>query len=290
MNKQFMWALVATLGLAGCGGGGGGGGSDDSDDLPNLNNVSASNLVGTWIQTNVNFADPMDTGSYEWVKTKRETIVVTRSGSGLIFTNCVTGNAAAANLADGVVTFPAFPAWELDVVNGSTMTMTLVQADSETEVELRKVTSSTRAVLADIEADVDLEGTSVSTPTWNQVCVETVVDKYEANTIDMKASGSENGVSGTVRLIFSTESYFVAGQYDYPEDGNITGNFSISSFVLNTSGNLSNPSGTMVMVENDTTDMYVNVVLDSSSTLVDTVGIDGTISLDPEWLAQPSSP
>lgn len=288
MKMQVAVALVAVLGLSGCGGGGGGGGSgepDRSGETPApAPSVTAAQLVGTWVQTNVNYADPTNQGALEWVKTRRQTIIVERVSGVLRFRDCISGVSLNANLSNNTITFPAQPGLTLNVADASNITTTVIQAGAETDVTLQKVSSNTLAVLADIDATVDLAGQSVDRSQWNQVCVETIVDKYAADSVELKAAGSESGISGTVTLKFQTADHFTQGQYNYPSAGNsLTGTFSVNSLLLNTSGALSNPSGSMILIQGGTTDMYFDVVMDSTSGAAPVVGIDGVANLEPFW-------
>jgi hypothetical protein len=288
MKLQCAWVVVAGLGLAGCGGGGGGGSSDSDRGGEFSTGVTAADLVGTWVQTNINRADPLTTGELEWVKTRRQTIVIELVGGSLRMTDCIANTSLSGTLSNDSITFAAQPGLSLQVQDASTLTTRVTGSNSETDVELVKVSDATRYVLATVDASVDVGGTVVDRSEWSQVCVETVVDKYLSNSIQVKASGSENGVSGTVLLNFSTYDYFEAGQYNYPTIGNnVTGSFSLNSLVLNTSGNLSDPVGSMILAQDASTVMYFDLVLDSTSSVAPTLGIEGTIELNSEWLARP---
>ena len=280
MKFQMEVLMVGALLLAGCGGGGGGGSDTKrSIDEPSAPLVSAIDLTGTWIQTNVNYADPE--GARQWFKTRRQTIVVSKDGDSYLFTDCNTGGSLAANLSDSTVTFQVFPGVEFILSeDAKTIEGTIVAlAGTETDVALRKVSSNTQA---DLSITVSLDTAPVTKSKWDQVCVSTVIEKAGADTVDVKAKGTYFSSPMQMTMHFVAGSEFAPDQYVYPNVSNndISGTYSAD---LVGEGNLSDPVGLMTVSEMDKINFSFDVdMLDDQTD--STIGITGLLKIAPEWL------
>ena len=281
LQKEVM--ILGALLLAGCGGGGGGG----SDSKRSAEEPPAVDLSGTWIQTNVNYFDPAVTK--QWMKTRRQTIIVTGAGSTPTFTDCNTGGSLEASVTDNTVSFQGLPGVALTLSeDGNTISGTVVAApNTETQVVLHKVSASTQEISADLDLTVDLGGeigaVAVDHDQWTQVCISSIVDKLYGDTVDVKATGSEGAFSGSVALKFVSTAAFTTGVYNYPSEGNdISGSYTVSLFG---SGNLSNPVGTMTLSDSTLTqDFSVDVVMSNTGAVASSMGVSGLLQLKYMWL------
>jgi hypothetical protein len=288
MKMQFAVALIAVLGLSGCGGGGGGG-SEDTDVV--AGGVTAAQLVGTWVQTN-NIYFESTPGNWVWVRTRRQTIVVEQSGSGLLFTNCVSGDSLNGSISNNAVTFPVQPdvaqAFALEVVDANTITGTVTLSSiSEADVELHKVSGDTTIEVASANLTVTaLTPIPLPVPnsSWDQLCVESQLQAGEYFTEFRGRVGSSFDVS----MRFDSFTPFVAGTNTYPGASMIvSGNFSLSSPQVE--GELSDPvSGSVGLGFTSQAVSYNISNLEMQSDLGVNVRVNGTINLNSSWLADES--
>lgn len=282
MKKQYVWAMVATLGLVGCGGGGGDSDSPGAD----TGNVTAAELQGTWMWTT-----ETEQGGV-WVSTRRQTFTLTRSSNSVVrFKDCFETTTSNWNLSNDTLSRSGQPT--LTVVDEDTLTAT----SGSTQIRLVKLNSSTSPVVADVNINY-VAGEYVGDFTWNPACVDTFVTDAGGidNRLRLKVDGrNDASFSGSVTLDFVSSQAFPARSINYSAgnrgDENITGEFSVAYLgVPVASGDLSNPTGIVNFDADENVVMYfiAPFALESTSDTYPEVNILGSVQFNTEWLAQPT--
>jgi len=270
IKKTELFLLLMGLALAGCGGGSSG--SDDSAPA----SLSNTNLSGTWVQTNVNYAKLNSQADYEWVKTRNQTIIIEEANGAVRLTDCMTGTGADASKSGNSLVFalPQIP--QLQFVDANTLqtevSCTSCMPPSRTKVQLQRASSDTTTALAAVSI-VD----PVAVTQWDQVCVESIVDGYLQNSVKIRATESNENV--TLTASFTAATPFEAGVYTYP-----AATASVSATLVTEMGSLglSNPTGTLVVSENATTDFTTDLIMQSGLDGSD-VSVQGEIEFNPRW-------
>lgn len=267
MQNQFAVYMAAMFGFTSC-----------SELVTDETNPELANeaLVGTWVEVRTTRTS-VDSDA-DWVSTHRKTIIVEKVGETLRFRNCIDDSSATATVSGDQVTlssdrYPILNLSEPDVLSGAASV-------GNTSVSLRRVSEYTSAVLASLELSDPRE-----MKTWTQLCLETLVADQLENRVGFKASNSLAGV--TVGMTFVSMTPFVADQYLYPAPGgehDASGAFVLPGSEPGTSlsGNLSNPSGTVVV--SATSSMVFNAALTMTASPGDeATNIGGLLEIDPEW-------
>lgn len=268
MNTQKVVGIISVLALSGCGGGSSGG--DDGSEP----GFTTSNLAGTWVQTNVNFANSGPGGAQEWVKTRRQTIIVGKNGNIYTLTDCISGASLTASVSGGNLVFdsPFLPS--LQIVDGGTLRTEYNTPTTATDVVLEKVSDGTEGVVD----DVNFLAPDIA-DRWNQVCAETIVDKYLADEVKLRTVSTGDGITTGFTIMFEPD--IEVGQYTLPSaDADVTGYATVEEGSLN----LLNPTGMLIVSEG--ADVDIQLDLDMENDLDDTlIPVDGTISINPGWFS-----
>lgn len=272
MNMQKVVGIISVLALAGCGGGSSGG---DDDSVGGVEpGFTTSNLAGTWVQTNVNFANSGPGGTQEWVKTRRQTIIVEKDGNTYSLRDCISGDSLTASVTGSNLVFasPYLPV--LQIVDGSTLRTEYNTPTTATDVVLEKVSNDTEGVVD----EVNFLAPDIA-DRWDQVCAETIVDKYLADEVKLRTVSAGDGI--TIGLEISFEPDIEVGQYTLPSDAaDVTGYATVEEGSLN----LLNPTGMLIVSES--ADVDIQLDLDMENDLDDTlIPVDGTISINPGWFS-----
>ncbi|MBA55549.1 MAG: hypothetical protein CMK89_13935 [Pseudomonadales bacterium] len=258
-NNIAVSALAAVL--VACGGGSG----SDSEDT-----ARQRNLVGTWIQA----SDHYYTATGETFELHRQTIIVTDEGNFLEFTDCIAGTSLMARVDNDFVEFYSAGVTNLRIIDDSTLRAALSFGSTQTDVELKKISSDTSIELADVAL---IEPATVSN--WDQVCVETILDQFSDDEVKLKAVNETYGLAVALNLVLDGD--ITATTYDFSTGTNdATG--SIASPLLN--ANVFDPTGTITVVDGATTDFAVDLAFENSvdNSLIPVVG---TIEFDPTWFS-----
>jgi len=259
MNKRLIAPGALVLMLAACGGGSSGSGSSDSPGL-----------VGTWIQTNDNYST--DTGIT--FKLRRQTIIVTREGNDFRFTDCISGESLLAPVSETVIDFYEDSVPSLEIKNSSTLTTTVDFGFAKTDVVLNKVSDRTAVKLA----TVDFTSPSPVSP-WDQVCVETILDKNTKDEVKLKAVDNDNAVAVGVNFSFADE--IVVGQYDYPSAVNNISGY-LNSPLLD--AEVFNPVGTVIVSDSSTRTFALDLLFQNTEDS-NLVSVAGNIDIHHTWFS-----
>jgi len=284
MLKSRIVMLGLVLVIAGCGGGGPGGGSSGGgtgsggkSNQKGATDLGSDDLTGTWLKTTVYYEDPTNTGSYQWVNTVRQSIVV-KDDKSLIFKDCVAGNSVAAIKNGNNVEFTSPGNSTLAFVDADTLqanvTCDTCTPHSRTELELHRVSTETTISQAAISLDQPFAEND-----WDQVCVKTIVDNSQDNSVQVKASKLLEGIS--VNMTLTDSSPIQQGTYSFP-GGSATIDASLGTLLGTTK--LINPNGTIVVTEGATIDFQADLTLQYASDS-SYVAVSGLISFDPQWFA-----
>ena len=258
MFRKMVAAGLIAMACTGCGGG-----SDSDDD-------NKPDLVGTWIQTNDNYFTATD----ETFKIRRQTIIVTDLGDYLEFTDCISGNTLKAKINNNLVQFYAAGVPSLTIANTSTLTTLIRGGSTETRVEMKKVSRDTTVELADI---------AITQPeilsTWDQVCVETILDQFLDDEVKFKAVNETSAFTLGVNLMFDGD--IAATTYDF-STGTNDADGSITSLTLN--ADLFDPAGTIAVVDGTSIDFDMDLEFDNSANS-SALPVVGSVEFDLNWFS-----
>lgn len=211
MNKPFLWTLVATVSLAGCGGGGGGGGGSDSPGA--TTGISPQDLVGGWVRTETTYDTNAQGERTLWEATYRDTVAITRQGSGLNLRDCVTDAIESATYSNkelnlGGTTFT--------VVDKNTMTF----SSNAAEIVYRRMQDSDHAAVGQFKVGLPLpapySSVTVTEGQWNELCASSQQFASGVPVVEFKGEATVPTV-GNVILKIRFEGYddFAVGTYSF---------------------------------------------------------------------------